>query len=138
MAVGEGSAGGLISAALLAVPGASTYYRGGAVIYTRPALRGLLGGKIDPPADLQGASEPWAVHLARATRANVGTDWGVGEGGAAGPAGNTYGDPPGHGWVAVVGATETARNVLTGSDDRLGNMVSFATAALELLHAQLV
>ena len=37
VAVAEGSAGGLISAALLAVPGASAYFVGGAVVYTGAA-----------------------------------------------------------------------------------------------------
>jgi len=41
--VAESSTGGLISAALLAVPGASAYYRGGSVIYTLEARRALLG-----------------------------------------------------------------------------------------------
>jgi PncC family amidohydrolase len=137
VAVAEGSAGGLMSVALLAVPGASDFYRGGATIYTGPALRGMLSGLVELPQPLQGASEPWARHLAAASRAHVATDWGVGEGGAAGPSGNPYGDPPGHGWVAVDGGSaerQAARHVLTGNDDRLENMVAFAVAGLELLH----
>ena len=35
IAIAESSAGGLISAALLAIPGASAYFVGGAVVYTR-------------------------------------------------------------------------------------------------------
>jgi PncC family amidohydrolase len=137
VAVGEGSCGGLISAALLAVPGASAYFVGGSVIYTRAALDGLLTGRVERPSPLRGASEPWAVHLARAARAHLGTTWGVGEGGAAGPSGNRYGNPAGHAWVAVSGPSEAAVNVLTGNDDRLGNMVDFAIAALELLEREL-
>ena len=137
VAVGEGSAGGLISAGLLSVPGASGYYIGSGVIYTRPALEGLFTGLVDRPAKLRGASEPWALHLARSARAHLGATWGVGEGGAAGPSGNAYGDPSGHAWVAVAGPTEASRNVLTGLDDRVANMVGFAVAALDLLAAQL-
>lgn len=133
VAVGEGSCGGLISAALLAVPGASSYFRGGAVIYTHHALNGLLSGQIERPKGLQGASEPWARHLAEGARAHMGATWGIGEGGAAGPSGNRYGNPAGHAWVAVAGPTEAAENVLTGDDDRQANMVAFAVAALELL-----
>ena len=133
VAVGEGSAGGLISSGLLSVPGASGYYRGGAVIYTGAALEGLLTGEVERPHPLRGASEPWALHLARAARVHIDAHWGIGEGGAAGPSGNPYGDPAGHAWVAVAGAREATRHVLTGRDDRADNMVHFAVAALELL-----
>ncbi len=137
VAVAEGSGGGLVSAALLAVPGASAYFLGGSVIYTRNALDGMLTGPVERPKKLRGASEPWATHLARAARVHLRATWGIGEGGATGPSGNPYGDPPGHAWVAVSGPTEAARNVLTGSDDRLDNMVAFSIAALELLIAEL-
>ena len=133
VAVGEGSCGGLISAALLAAPGASAYFLGGSVIYTRQALDGLLTGLVDRPERLRGASEPWSLHLARAARLHIGATWGVGEGGAAGPTGNGYGDPSGHAWVAVSGPAETTRHVLTGNSDRVSNMVAFAVAALGLL-----
>ena len=137
VAVAEGSAGGLVSATLLAVPGASAYYLGGSVIYTRNALDGMLTGEIERPPKLRGASEPWVLHLARASMTHLDATWGVGEGGATGPSGNPYGDPPGHAWVAVSGPREASRHVLTGDDDRLSNMVAFAVAALELLADEL-
>lgn len=133
----EGSGGGLVSAALLAVPGASAYFVGGSVIYTRTALDAMLTGPVERPRKLRGASEPWALHLARATRTHLRTTWGIGEGGATGPTGNPYGDPPGHAWVAVSGPSEAANHVLTGNDDRLSNMVAFSTAALQLLIVEL-
>ena len=136
VAVAEGSCGGLISSALLAVRGASTYYIGGAVIYTFAAKQALLGDVIDTPPHLRGATEEFALYLARAVRSRLDTTWGVGEGGAAGPA-NPYGDPAGHAWLAVSGPTEATRHVLTGRDDRAANMVSFASAALDLLIDQL-
>lgn len=137
VAVAEGSAGGLVSSALLAVPGASAFYLGGSVVYTRNALDGMLTGPVERPPKLRGASEPWATHLARASRVHLRATWGVGEGGATGPSGNPYGDPAGHAWVAVSGPTERARHLLTGDDDRLANMVGFATAALGLLADEL-
>lgn len=133
VAVAEGSCGGLVSAALLAVPGASAYYRGGAVIYTRDASRALMSGPVAAPAGMRGATEEFASWLARSAVARLGADWGVGEGGAAGPSGNPYGDPAGHAWVAVSGPREATRHLLTGSGDRLGNMTAFAVAALTLL-----
>jgi nicotinamide-nucleotide amidase len=132
VATGEGSCGGLISTALLAVPGASAYFLGGSVIYTKHALDGLLTGKVERPPKLRGASEPWVMHLAEAARTHIGATWGIGEGGATGPSGNPYGDPAGHAWVGVSGPVDASRHVLTGDDNRVANMVAFATAGLEL------
>ncbi len=132
IAVAESSSGGLVSAALLAVPGASAYFLGGAVVYTRPAKSELLGIS---DADLdahRSASEPHALVLARAARARVGADWGLAETGAAGPGGNRYGDAAGHVCVAIVGTTETVRTIETGDADRSANMERFTEAALRL------
>ena len=101
--VAEGSCGGLVSAALLAVPGASAYYAGGAVIYTLAANRAFLEGAIPTPPGLRGATEGFAAYLAASAVARLGSTWGIGEGGAAGPSGNRYGDPAGHAWLAVAG-----------------------------------
>jgi nicotinamide-nucleotide amidase len=137
VAVAEGSCGGLISAALLAVPGASAYYAGGTVIYTLEASRAFLAGAIPTPPGLRGATEDFALYLARSVMARLGTTWGIGEGGATGPAGNRYGDPAGHAWVAVSGPSESTSHVLTGSAERVANMAAFATAALSLFVDQL-
>jgi len=131
VAVAEGSAGGLISAALLSVPGASAYYLGGAVIYTAAAVRAWISGAVDTPPRLRGATEVFAAYLARSAAVRLGATWGLGEAGAAGPP-NPYGDPAGHSWLAIAGPVEATRNILTGLDDRQDNMVAFAAAALGL------
>lgn len=133
VAVVEGSSGGLISAALLAVPGASRYFLGGGIVYTRAARRAILGDAVPVPPDLRGASEAFALYEARSGVALLGATWAIGEAGAAGPSGNGYGDPPGHDWVAVAGPVERTRHLLTHSDNRQANMVAFAGAALDLL-----
>lgn len=133
VAVAEGSCGGLISASLLAIPGASAYYSGGAVIYTLAASRAFLGGALPPPPGLRGATEEFALYLARCAVLKLRSTWAVGEGGAAGPGGNRYGDPAGHAWFAVSGPSESTRNLQTASADRRANMVAFAAAALTLL-----
>jgi nicotinamide-nucleotide amidase len=136
VAVAEGSCGGLISTALLAVPGASAYFVGGAVVYTMAARAALLAEAVEVPAGLRGATEEFARYLARAIRARLGTTWGIGEGGAAGPP-NRYGDPAGHRQPGVAGPAEATRHVLTGIDDRRANMVAFAVTALDLLGSTL-
>ncbi|MCU1359772.1 MAG: hypothetical protein JWN99_1061 [Ilumatobacteraceae bacterium] len=132
ISVAEGSAGGLISASLLSVPGASAYYAGGAVVYTMAASRAFMAGPIDVPPGMRGATEPFATYLAQSVAAQLATTWGLSEAGAAGPP-NRYGDPAGHAWVALAGPSLLTRHVQTGSDDRVQNMVAFAEAALQLL-----
>ncbi len=137
VAVAESAAGGLISAALLAVPGASSYFIGGGVYYTRQSILTLRDTREDMFKGLQGATDKWALMLARNLRSRSGAIWGVGESGAAGPTGNRYGDPAGHAWVAVTGPVERAVVLETGSADRIANMYAFATAALQLLSESL-
>lgn len=133
IAVCESAGGGLVSAALLSVPGASAYYLGGTVVYTIAASKALLAGVVDPPAGMRGATEAFARYQAQAIRGRLGTTWGTGETGATGPTPNRYGDPNGHAWVAVDGPVTRTRHVLTGSDDRAANMTAFARAVLEEL-----
>lgn len=133
VAVAESSSGGLISAALLGVPGASAYYLGGAVVYTGKARMSLLEIPREAVAGMRSASEPYALLLARTVRERFGADWGISETGAAGPTGNGYGDPAGHTCIALSGPVELATTLRTGSDDREANMEAFAAAALELL-----
>jgi nicotinamide-nucleotide amidase len=132
VAVAESAAGGLICAALLAVPGASAYCLGGMVIYTRQAWEAL---RDFDPGLLEGhrsATEGNALVRARIARDRFGATWGIGETGAAGPTGNRYGDPAGHVCLAVSGVVEKSLTLKTGSEDRLANMQAFAAAALAL------
>jgi len=133
IAIAESSTGGLISAALLAVPGASAYFLGGAVAYTRQAKRSLLGLDEAALTEFRPATEPHALVLARGVKTRFAATWGLSETGATGPTGNRYGDPPGHTCLAVAGILERAVTLETGSSDRLANMHAFARAALELL-----
>ena len=139
LAVAESSAGGLISAAMLSVPGASAYYRGGVVIYDRASVKATLLGATDLDPGTKGASETFARFLSASAAARFGATWGLGETGATGPDPNPYGDPAGYAWVAVSGPGDllVAENVVTGDDDRVANMEAFAARALALLAAQL-
>ena len=132
IAIAESSTGGLIAAALLAVPGASAYFVGGAVVYTKVARAALLG---IGDADMQGlrpATEAYSLLVARRVRERHGATWGLGETGATGPTGNRYGDAAGHSCMAVAGPIERAMTLETGSADRRANMDAFAKRALEL------
>ena len=133
VAVAESAAGGLISAALLAVPGASAYFIGGGVFYTRQSIMALRDTREGLFSGTRAATEQWAMLLARLQRDRCSANWGLGETGAAGPTGNRYGDPAGHACFAVTGVVERTLVVKTGSSDRIANMYAFASAGLKLL-----
>ncbi len=138
IAVAESSAGGLISASLLAVPGASAYFLGGSVVYTRQARAALLNIPADALRDIRPSTEAYAKLLARTARAQLDASWAIAETGATGPTGNRYGDAAGHVCIAVVGPqNERAITMETGIEDRVANMRAFAKKALELLVEQL-
>ena len=133
IAIAESSTGGLISAALLAVPGASAYFLGGAVVYTRQSRRVLLD---IPDAALDGvrpSTQPYALMMARTAQQRFSSTWALAETGATGPTGNRYGDAPGHSCIAIAGSTEQAMTLETGKPDRLDNMHAFTAAALDFL-----
>jgi PncC family amidohydrolase len=133
IAVSESSGGGLISAALVSIGGASAYYVGGAVVYTHTGREGLL--RVPPGAmeGIRASTEEYALLNARAVRGLLGTTWGLSETGASGPTGNRYGDAAGHACIAVSGPLERSITIETGDSDREANMWRFAQAAMDLL-----
>ena len=135
--VAESASGGLISAALLAVPGASAYFVGGAVLYTRAAHKLLLELPQEAVKGMRAATEEHTLAVARHTLKRFGTTWCLAEHGAAGPTGNSYGDAPGHSALALVGPVERAVTMETGNADRPVNMMAFAKRALELFVEEL-
>ncbi len=137
IAVAESSTGGLIAASLLAVPGASAYFLGGAVVYTRDARRVLMDISDEAMKGIRSASEPYAKLLAEQARRRFATHWGLSETGATGPTGNRYGDAAGHSCMAVAGNVTSVITLETGTNDRAGNMQVFAATALKLLLKEL-
>lgn len=136
IAVSESSTGGLMSAALLSVPGASAYFLGGAVVYTKKAREVL----IDLPAEViieakaeKPLSEAFVLLLSHTLRTQFASTWAIAEIGATGPTGSRYGDPAGTACLALAGPVEKAVTIRTGVDDRVANMRAFAKAGLDLL-----
>ncbi len=138
IAVAESSTGGLISASLLALPGASAYFQGGSVVYTLASRRELLRITAADVEGLEPLSEPMVRRFARRAREQLDTTWGLAELGAAGPTGARYGHPAGTSVLAVDGISTASITVKTGSDDREANMWAFATQALTLLERVLL
>ena len=135
VAVAESSTGGLVSASLLSIPGASAYFLGGGVIYTQAARRALLAVPDEAVRGIRSSTEAYALLKARTVRERLGATWALAETGAAGPTGNRYGDAAGHSCIAVAGPVERARTIETGRADREANMWAFTRAAIALLEA---
>lgn len=133
IAVSESSTGGLISAALLSIEGASAYYRGGAIVYTPKARAALMGLSREEMGDMRSASELYAQFMARTVRERMASTWGLAETGATGPSGNAYGDAAGHCCVAVSGPASLSLVIETGHGNRAANMETFRDTALKLL-----
>lgn len=137
IAVAESSAGGLINAALLAVPGASGWCLGGVVLYTRQARMALKDVNEDMFKGMTGSTEAYATTIARVLRERFGAQWCLCETGTAGPAGSRYGYAPGRSCFAVAGPVEAVMTLETGKSDRVANMVAFAEAGLKFLVQEL-
>ena len=133
IAVSESSCGGVISASLVSVPGASAYYLGGAVVYTHASRKALLGVPDEAMEGMRASTEEYAALKAATIRELLGVTWGLAETGASGPSGNRYGDASGHACIAVSGPVERVITIETGDSDREGNMWAFAARALSLL-----
>ena len=138
LAVSESSSGGLISAALLSIPGASNYFVGSGIIYTHRAREVLLEIDFKDYPGVRSSSEPYALLAADTIRGRLGTYWGLSETGAAGPAGNRYGDAAGHTCIAVSGPLERVITLETGITNREENMWKFAEKSLELLEESIL
>src|SRR4030081_1036116 len=139
IAVAESSTGGLISAALLAVPGASAYFLGSAVVYTRDARRILMDIPDEAMKGIRSASERYAKLLASQIRTRFSCDWGLSETGATGPTGNRYGDAAGHSCMAVAGASgQLAMTLETGSADRLPHTNVFSSMAPKFFFSKML
>ena len=131
--IAESSSGGLIAAHLLAIPGASRYFMGGSVIYTRVAQRNLLGVNDEQMEGLRASTEQYASLNAKTKRELLGTTWGLSETGATGPTGHRYGDSAGHSCIGVSGPLSRTKTLETAVEQREENMVSFTKASLAFL-----
>lgn len=135
--VAESSTGGLISASLLAVPGASAYFLGGTVIYTNRARNKLLGIEKNLLDQQKPMTEAYVTLCAQTIKKQLNATWGLAELGATGPAATPYGHDPGLCVLAVVGPLTMVRRLETNSDDREANMRIFMEGAFDLLNEAL-
>ena len=138
VSVAESSTGGLIAANLLSVAGASSYFRGGSVIYTRESRHAFLDLDVIKLKRLKPLTEPMVAEFAHAARLKLDATWGIAELGAAGPAGTPYGHAPGTSVIGISGPVNASITVETFSENREENMAQFTEAALTLFNTTLM
>jgi PncC family amidohydrolase len=133
IAVAESTTGGLISARLLSVPGASAYFLGGTVIYTRASRKVFLTASAEDLQEVKPMTEEMAHFFAARVREKLTATWGIAELGIAGPSGSAYGIDAGTSVIAVSGPTDAAITINTRQSDRAKNMEAFTDSACQLL-----
>ena len=133
VAVAEATAGGLVSAALLSVAGASRYYAGGGVLYTLNSRTALASVPAEQYVNYRGTTPEMLASLAESMRQRLGATWCIAESGLAGPTGGRSGAPPGRTTIGVAGPAARTELIETGISDRQANMVEFTTRALRFL-----
>ena len=133
VAVSESTTGGLVSAALLAVAGASRYYAGGGVLYTLASRTALAGVPAETYENYRGTTPDMLAALAEAMRERLGATWCIAESGVAGPGPGRFGAPAGRTTLSVAGPITRTEVIETGIDDRVANMSEFATRTLRHL-----
>lgn len=138
VAVSETTAGGLISARMLSVPGASRWYDGGIVPYAGAHRWEQLGLDREIAREYGAVSPQWVAATAEGLKRALGPAWAVAESGIAGPQGSRRSPKPVGSVVIAVsgpGGTRVEEHVFPGS--RAEVMVQIAQRALELLRDEI-
>ncbi|WP_375768741.1 CinA family protein [Archangium gephyra] len=138
LALAEASTGGLVSACLTDLPGASAVVERGFVPYSNEAKTEQLGVPVELMVAHGAVSEQVALALARGALAHSHAGMALGETGIAGPSGGSAAKPVGLVYLAAVRSDGTSlceRHVFTG--DRAAIRRAAAARGLELLLALL-
>lgn len=143
LAVSEAACGGLISAYLVSIPGASDFYIGGKLVYSLKQRLKLSGWSPEEISSYTGPSEQVALKLARTTKYELGSTFVLSETGFAGPGVDLHLDKKpnasvGNVFLGLVGPqNEVSSHHETKKSDRSENMAEFARVGLEFLLAEL-
>ena len=133
LATAESCTGGMIGAALTAVPGASKVYKGGIISYCDEVKASALG--VDPELlrSVGAVSAPVAESMARGAREVLRADVAVSVTGLAGPDGDSYGNPVGTVFIGYSDGSRTLAREHRFSGTRQQIRESTLRAALTLI-----
>jgi nicotinamide-nucleotide amidase len=134
LAVVEATAGGLLCARLVSVPGASAWFERGVVAYSAKAKRELTGIAAGLLRSEGAVSQAAVGAMAEGLRRRVGVDFALAESGIAGPqTGRRSGKPVGSAVMAVAGPARTVTEERIYAGSRVEVMEKIAERCLELL-----
>ena len=117
----ESCTGGLISASVTDVPGASAVFFGGIVSYDNRVKSGVLGVKNETLCAHGAVSEETAGEMSCGARRVLGVDFAVSVTGIAGPGGGTKEKPVGLVYISVASpeTTVVTKNLFTGNREEV-------------------
>ncbi|WP_006786390.1 CinA family protein [Thiorhodospira sibirica] len=134
LATAESCTGGLVSATLTAIPGASMWFECGFVTYSNAAKMQLLGVAESLLQRHGAVSEPVAQAMAQGALAQSAADLALAITGIAGPSGGTPDKPVGtvcFAWALRTAKTHTCTQQFHGSRERIrAQAAHFALRAL--------
>ena len=133
LATAESCTGGGIGAALTAVPGSSTVYKGGIISYTNEVKEKLLGVPAEMLAQYGAVSQPVAQAMAEGARKQLQSDIAVSVTGLAGPGGDEYGNPVGTVFIGYADANKSYAKEFHFSGDREAVRNQGICAALQII-----
>ena len=133
LSTAESCTGGMIGAALTAVPGSSNVYKGGIICYTNEIKNRLLGIPQELLSREGPVSGPVACEMARGARNTLRTDIAISVTGLAGPGGDAYGNPVGTVFVGYCDAENTIFRKFHFEGSREEVRIQATQAALNLL-----
>ena len=133
LATAESCTGGMIGAALTAVPGASKVYKGGVISYWSEVKQSLLGVSPEDLQSLGPVSMQVAGSMADGARKALHADFAISVTGLAGPDGDEFGRPVGTVFVGFSSGAKTAARQFRFSGSRQEIRQQAAEAALQFL-----
>jgi PncC family amidohydrolase len=136
----ESCTGGLVGAAITALPGSSGFYPGGFVTYSNELKRGLVDVSQDTLSTAGAVSAATAIEMANGGRSRIGADYAIAITGIAGPDGGSDEKPVGTVWICLAGPDgllDCRRFVFPGNRDavRLCSCKGALEMAIQMLES---
>jgi len=137
VSVAESCTGGLLGGAITDIPGSSTWFPGGVISYANQVKVDQVGVRQETLEAVGAVSEDVARQMAEGIRQRMGTTWGIGITGVAGPGGGSEDKPVGTVWIGLSGPKGTRAVRFQFGEERRSNRERSVGAALGMLWGDL-
>lgn len=132
LATAESCTGGRIAEAIIAVPGASKYFKGGIICYVNEVKENLLGVSHQLLEEKTAVCEEVAIELVKGACTTLNTDYAIAATGFAGPGGGTKEIPVGTIWLACGSKDRVVTKKVEEDHGRDINLAIATNAAIQL------